>query len=416
MKQYILLFSCICIYLFPSCREKPEFILKSETTDISYNINNKLAATRLYSLMYNQEDSLKPIERFKMVHISDAHLSPNSGSNKYTSPKNLIEAVKFSNQQELRINAMVATGDHINYAKKSEAQLSLNSFYQHLFENNVIPTFPCYGNHDSNTLEKETEEVLLKKELHTSFSNYRNYDLQRESGENYYYTDVKNPMGGFVRIIALDMLDQSAFEYNTVSQAIFSQKQIDWLCNKALTEDMTNGHSVIVITHYPFESYSKSKNISTFLVDGKFVHSSQLIPEIIEAFRQKSTLKKEYPNVIDGRDTIYVDKDFSSSRGDFICYMGGHIHATTQFEVTNISNRSTTLPPQKMLLCTNMSPSEMGKVFNRVKRVENTIADNSFCLYAIDTKERNIYITFFGAYLPVDKTAEEYPETQVISY
>ncbi len=391
-------------------------MLRTLMADMNYNINNQLAATRLYAHMYNKEDSLNPIERFKIVHISDAHLSSKSSSNKYTSPQNLIEAIKFSNQQELAINAIVATGDHINHAKKKDALLFLNSFYQHLFENNRIPTFPCYGNHDSNTLKHSVAEALSKKDLHTSFSNRRNYELHRESDENYYYADVKNPMGGYIRIISLDMLDQPALTYNTLNQAIFSQKQIDWLCNKALNENMTDKHSVIVITHFPFESYSKNENRPSYLTDGKFVHTSQLIPEIIEAFREKSMLKNKYPNIINGKDTIYVDKDFSSCKGDFICYMGGHIHTTTQFEVSNIRNRSTSLPPQKMLLCTNMSPSEKGTLFNRVNRVENTVTDNSFCIYAIDTKERNIYITFFGAYLPTGKNAEEYPETQVIGY
>lgn len=144
--------------------------------------------------------------------------------------------------------------------------------------------------------------------------------------------------------------------------------------------------------------------------------SSNLIPEIVEAFRTKTRLAQKYPNQENGKDTIVIDQDFSSYSGEFICYMGGHSHVTTQIDVTRIRNRSTTLLPQRMLLCTNMSPSEAGTVFNRVKRTENTITDNSFCIYAIDTKERNIYITFFGAYLPSDKTTAEYPVIQVIGY
>jgi len=127
-------------------------------------------------------------------------------------------------------------------------------------------------------------------------------------------------------------------------------------------------------------------------------------------------IKEKYPNTINKNDTIFVNTDFTSYKGDFICYMGGHIHATTQFEITNIRNKSDAFSPQKMLLCTNMSPSEAGKVFNRVKREQDTVTDNSFCVYAIDTQERNIYITFFGAYLPSDMTKENYPEVQVISY
>lgn len=223
-------------------------------------------------------------------------------------------------------------------------------------------------------------------------------------------------MGGMIRIIALDMLDQPAIEYNTLQLAIYSQKQIDWFCNKALKENMTDQHSVIIITHFPFESYSSATKMASFLIDAKYLYSTHLIPEIVEAFREKKTLNQTYPNLINKKDSIFVNTDFSSYRGDFICYMGGHSHITTQFDVTSIRNRSTALQPQRMLLCTNMSPSEIGKVFNRVNREPNTVTDNSFCIYAIDTIERNIYITFFGAYLPSDKSAEQYPEIQVLSY
>lgn len=179
---------------------------------------------------------------------------------------------------------------------------------------------------------------------------------------------------------------------------------------------MTSQHSVIIITHFPFDSKVQQLNAPTLLIDARFVHSSYLIPEIVEAFRTRTRLTQQYPNQENGKDTIYVDQDFSSYQGDFICYMGGHSHVTTQFDVTRIRNRSTTLKPQRMLLCTNMSPSEKGTVFNRVQRVENTVTDNSFCIYSIDTKERNIYITFFGAYLPSNKTAAEYPDIQVLNY
>ena len=67
-----------------------------------------------------------------------------------------------------------------------------------------------------------------------------------------------------------------------------------------------------------------------------------------------------------------------------------------------------------MILCTNQAPSEAGRVYNRVIREENSLTSNSFCIYAIDTQERNIYMTFFGAYQPSDKT--DYSDIQCIPY
>ena len=83
--------------------------------------NNKLAAQRLAKIMYNKTDS-GSYERFKIVHISDSHLSSWSPSNNYELPINLRQSIQFANQQELRINAITATGDFISIDKKKKAK------------------------------------------------------------------------------------------------------------------------------------------------------------------------------------------------------------------------------------------------------------------------------------------------------
>lgn len=47
--------------------------------------------------------------------------------------------------------------------------------------------------------------------------------------------------------------------------------------------------------------------------------------------------------------------------------------------------------PSKMLLCTNQAPSEVGIIYNRVIREVDSLSSNSFCIYAIDTKEKNLH-------------------------
>ena len=62
---------------------------------------------------------------FKLVHISDPHLSDFSESNHYSYPINLIQSVKFANQADLNINAMVATGDLYPIIKIKTLPLSI---------------------------------------------------------------------------------------------------------------------------------------------------------------------------------------------------------------------------------------------------------------------------------------------------
>jgi hypothetical protein len=226
-------------------------------------------------------------------------------------------------------------------------------------------------------------------------------------GKNYYYSDLPNPTGGFIRLIALDMLEQPFGNvYDLQHLASFSQEQIDWLSNTALKENMTDGHSVIILTHFPFDPQFD---------EAKFVNQWNMIPEIIEAFRKKTTLKKSYPNNVLKDHPIIVNADFNSVAGNFICYLGGHLHATMNLSVKGLENASAALPPQLILLAPSLTPSEAAvSPYNKVERRTGSFSSNSFNIYTIDTERKTIQITFFGASLPEDDP--DYRETLELKY
>lgn len=381
--------------------------LRSDIDGSLYITNNKEATRRLDSIMYNRTDTNNIYERFKIVHISDPHISAVSTNNHYTNPVNLNQSVAFANQPQLQINAFIATGDFISNSSRQNATLYLKSFITYFNKGNHIPSFICTGNHDSNMIEKISNNYISKKEIYSIL-----FPQKNKTNQNYYYSDIPNPQGGTIRIISLDMLDQPASEYNTLFYAYYSQEQINWLGNIALKEGLTDQHSIIILNHYPFQAYSP--NAKTYLCDGDFVHHWSMIPEIIEAYRCRSGIFKTYHNKLNKENHIFANFNFHDSKGEFICYLGGHDHFTSNFEIHDFDNENKSIPAQKMLLCTNQAPSEVGAVYNRVTREADTLSSNSFCIYAIDTQERKIYITFFGAYKPTDKTM--YPEIQVISY
>lgn len=392
---------------FTSCeKDDIDLDLRSSENESFYWENNKIASKRFSTIMYNTSGT----ERFKVIHISDPHLSSYSLSNNYKAPFNLMQSVQFANQQELRINALVATGDYLSNDKKTNAVNYLKSFITHFYRDNYIPSFLCTGNHDGNSNQNESGRYINREEINQIlFSD--NLERQRSASTNYYYADVSNPQGGMVRIIALDMQDQSWDRYDPLHYACYSQQQINWLGNVALKEGMTDQHNVIVLTHFPFQPYAADG--STYLCDGDFIHSWNMIPEIIEAFRNHDRLIKTYPNKKNAEITMSVNFDFRNSPGDFICYLGGHAHCTAYFDIKDLFNQGFK-PLQKMILCTNQAPSEKGTVYNRVIREEDALSSNSFCMYAIDTQERNIYMTFFGAYKPTN--VPDYPEIHVIPY
>lgn len=389
--------------------------LRSDQNERFYWENNAAASERVAKIMYNESNGSRS-ERFKIVHISDVHLSSWSPSNHYVLPINLRQSVQFANQPELRINVMAVTGDFISYRKKSEAKAYMKSFASSLQQDNFIPYVICTGNHDSNIGAQEDRSPIMstlfyKPEItNLLFTNNQN-SYKRIPNENYYYKDFSNPQGGTIRMIALDMIDQPSDVYNTLNYAHYSQEQINWLSNVALREGMTSSHSVIILNHYPFQHHDSGA--STYLCDGDYVHPWYMIPEIVEAFRGHTTLTKTYPNQFGGED-IHVDADFTNNTATFICYLGGHIHANAYFEIKGLSNEQMNLPKQKMIICTNQAPSEAGTVYNRVKREEDSLSSNSFCIHAIDTQEHKIYITFFGAFHP--EGATNYPDIQELTY
>ena len=410
-KTLYLIYVIIVLPFAVACRDTEDNLtvstLRSDIHDYLYTINNSEATQRLDSIMYNKTDTDKIYERFKIVHISDPHISAISTNNNYTNPINLKQSVTFANQSKLKINALIATGDFISNSSRKDAILFMESFTKHFYEGNHIPSFICTGNHDCNMIEKVSKNYISKEKIHSIL-----FPKQTQTNQNYFYADIPNPQGGTIRIISLDMLDQPGTEYNTRIYAYYSQEQINWLGNIALKKGITDQHSIIILNHYPFQAYSPKAN--TYLCDGDFVHPWFMIPEIIEAYRSRSSISKTYLNKLRDNKNISVNFNFHDSKGEFICYLGGHDHFTTNFDIHDLENENKSSPPQKMLLCTNQAPSEVGIIYNRVIREVDSLSSNSFCIYAIDTKEKKIYITFFGAYKPTDKA--EYPKIQIIPY
>lgn len=410
----LIFFHFFIVFFIIGCTDETE-LFNTKAEKLTYIKNNELATARLNQIMFNQTDTDNLIERFKIVHISDAHLSSWSSDNNYKYPKNLIEAVKFANQEALMINMLVSTGDciHNNHKTTHEDALSyLNSFADNLYKNNFVPTFSSTGNHDSNMLTDDNNNIITKNDFYNAVTSKQNYICENKDMQNYYYTDLPNPMGGFIRLITLDVIDQVSTLFDTQHYAVFSQEQIDWLCNEALKNNLSENHSVIVLVHHPFKPNIDSVN--NYSINNEYMYSREMIPEIIEAYRSKKKLQKEYKSSLNKANIITVNTDFSSSPGEFVCYLSGHLHTTAILEVDGITNRNVNLPRQKMILSSNMSPSDNSTTYAFITRNANDVTNNSFNLYAIDTKEKKVYITFFGAYKPSNQP--NYSEIQAFNY
>lgn len=397
LKSYILyIFLAIGLLITPGCG--------NELDDARDNFlaNCEVATQYLDSIMYGSTTSTQsdlknglPFERFKIVHISDMHVSSWTADDNYKEPQNVSEAVTFANIPEMRINALIATGDFISNNEKTTHSVAydyMNGFFNSFYSSdNAIPSFVCTGNHDSNMLTDNTDYYLSKSDMHSLLFSKTNYDLTQPADENYYYTDLTDSNGETFRIIALDNADQEAFDYNSMHYVCFTQTQVDWLINTALTENMTDNHHVIILNHHPFQPYSKTAE--TYMASGTHLYSEKMIPDIINAYIQKGSVQRNYKTCIAPKQTITVNADFSAAKGEFVCYLGGHVHTSASFEVP--CNDSST--KQIMLLANTLSPDLQNNNYSYTYRKKSSQSSNSFSIYAIDTQEQKIYITYFGA-------------------
>jgi hypothetical protein len=134
-----------------------------------------------------------------------------------------------------------------------------------------------------------------------------------------------------------------------------------------------------------------------------------MIPEIVDAFRTKQNLTKKYRNKLLVTDSVSVDVSFQNSPGEFVCYLGGHLHTYLDYEVRSSADSNSTLPKQIMLIANNMSASEKSET-THIERSHTGLRNNTFNLYAIDTKKKIIYVAFFGA------TSFSYPHVLTFHY
>jgi hypothetical protein len=143
------------------------------------------------------------------------------------------------------------------------------------------------------------------------------------------------------------------------------------------------------------------------MCSGNHLYDEKLIPDIINAFITKSSIKRSYKTIIAPRLTIKVETDFKNTPGEFICYMGGHTHTNAHFYVKNNDGSNI---KQVMLLANTLAPDLQNKRYSYIHREKESLTSNSFSIYAIDTKEKMIYITYFGA------KSDNTPTIETISY
>lgn len=302
--------------------------------------------------------------------------------------KRLINAYKEI-AKEVKIDKLLLGGDYTNEGckqYKSECFEELREIFS------GINYYPVNGNHDDGSIwdkafikaDKSTNH-LTHEDLFKLFYNHLpniGAELDKTNSDGLYY--LLNDETNKTRYVFIDSCDvpyifdeKGLLKYYPQWLFAMSQKQIDWLLNKALSFD-EEGWSVIFVTHSvlsPSADKTNPKLITLYL---------DLLNQITCAYKKGEDIHKTFDS---GDFERRVDADFSKRiRADIIGFFVGDYHR-------DIVERNEADIPYIMTSKAVVFIPPNNQDYDRKDGDKSEIL---FDIVTIDKKDRKIYTTRVG--------------------
>lgn len=358
-------------------------------------------------------------DRFVLMHMSDNHVGTEFAEN------NLIELSELAN--EVGFDAIVNSGDMTiagGYSERSQTIQEFNSFTSALTQrvNSTIPILATLGNHDANDISdaaiasastKQDQWSAVFAPIAEKYPSIVWGDSQHY--RHYHYIDI-NKGGYILRVITLDSLDHADYvsgdrSYIGHATEVYSQAQMNWLCNVALNVP-SHYYGVIINNHFPFApdraNYSEEW---AALKDGTFAQGWDMIPKIIRAWVNRGTLSESFTDAKLGKNNITINADFSTvpSGAMFVCFMTGHTHSKNVYTVKQEGGENY----GQLMLCEDSS-GQQGSALNKAYKYDNGIQNTAASQVTIDMAERKIYRTAYGVYQ--HSSEQEMKRTEIFEF
>ena len=382
---------------------------KELTNKHKYDRMVEEVTTNLKRLAYDENGN----KLLTIAHASDIHPR---GTNYQ---RNTEECISYCNANQDVLDALLFTGDYSNGGQgrliwwaTQEMECVLP-----IMDKATLPLYVLTGNHDDNI------NLTSGRPAVSSGVDPKNAELYYINSADRYawligpYLEKFNPMEANpevcyykvdfeeykIRVVFIDAMDCPMIFENGYLKYIpglfYNQTQLEWFYNTLMSTPKDYG--VIVVTHGPFISgYERAT----------YAQGASLIPSIIDAFKQGTVYEHDWTYDQDARISTKFRFDFTShGKGDFICYLAGHIHyrrANTSYFNDQLVITAPALYQADM--------SEMTRKGSSLDRFRDTTTINSFNLMSVDQVSRKIFLTSYGAY--EDQTAKILKRTEEISY
>lgn len=376
----------------PTTEQMNEYLFKQEFQAYKYGrLNDKNGVGRSW------------YRRFSLMHITDVHAS-----------YDLLRQAFRANSGDMHV--ICNTGDDANGCGEQDAPAiitTLDSISSVVMKANQhkTPYVDVKGNHDVTGITNADYFGRICKTMQ-GFSDVKWGNAEQMRAYGYVDVKVNDKMGTF-RLVFLDPFDykdgQFGKKYPFMS-AVFSQKQVDWFID-TMVDATEKGLHVITLMHYSFGDHPTFSE-EYACPDATYYQDAFMIPDIIDALQHKRKLDVKYKDKA-GIHDIRIKRDFSSlGELKYVCHLFGHIHSKNAYQCqkTDGSKR------YNMLMLGEMSLTRGGTAVNMVYKAGYNPDYISFSALNIDTIEKKIYRTSYGAFLRYDKSNSMADRTTVFSY
>lgn len=326
-----------------------------------------------------------PNDRFNIGLITDNHYQ-----NFDYSPNGLAHYANIAAlSRRINLAAIISGGDNINGDNDKHSKVWQTKHVMATLKyrvSNQTDVFALFGNHDSGigqtadtgATDLTVADNLSENELKALYGTNSNDYGEIRNGNSLYgfkdYTDKK------VRVVFLNAFDlpftskNGVYDYDFLSQSGFQNAQLNWLANTAFNlPDKT--WQVMIFSHAPlsgsFGNDESGQGIKQFNTD--------VVIGLVNALQNGSsyTLKdseRELP--------VDVTANFTSQGSiKVIGFISGHVHEDNQMVFRSINCIETT--------CSWATPLND-------QRVANTITEDAWDVFSVDTVNHHIYIKRFG--------------------
>ncbi|MHC6535995.1 metallophosphoesterase family protein [Latilactobacillus sakei] len=284
-----------------------------------------------------------------------------------------------------KVDAIVAGGDNTNGGVSRQRTLTeVRQATSTLFNRTSADTdvFFMLGNHDTGIGQNEnkTRDTTVSPEELKDFYRTKTtvYGEVRDGDSLYGFKDYENQK---IRVIWLNSYDlpytvnsDGTYKYDFLKQSAFQNEQLKWIVNAALKLP-SKDWKVMIFSHAPLAGSFDSQPGQTPIVQ----FNSNVLIGVLNAFQNGtvysvSEMESEIP--------VQFGCDFSEQgKGTIIAFVSGHVHQDGQMTYQGINCIQTTCS-----LCSKTNP----------QRVANSITEDAWDIFSVDTKARTIRIYRLG--------------------